>query len=29
MDTNINGLPMTPDGSNVEISWSTSGIFKL
>jgi len=29
MDTNINGLPITPDGSNVDISWSTSGIFKL
>ena len=30
MDTNIDGLPITPDGtSNVEITWSTSGIFKL
>lgn len=29
MDTNINGLPITPDGSNVSVTWSTSGIFKL
>jgi hypothetical protein len=29
MDTNINGLPITPDGSNVDIIWSSSGIFKL
>jgi hypothetical protein len=29
MDTNIDGLPITPDGSNVNITWSTSGIFKL
>lgn len=29
LDTNIDGLPITPDGSNVEITWSASGIFKL
>lgn len=29
MDTDIDGLPITPDGSNVDITWSTSGIFKL
>jgi len=29
MDTNIDGLPITPDGSNVDVTWSTSGIFKL
>ena len=29
MDTNIDGLPITPDGSNVDITWSTDGIFKL
>ena len=29
MDTNIDGLPITPDGSNVAITWSSSGIFKL
>ena len=29
MDTNIDGLPITPDGSNVDVTWSTDGIFKL
>lgn len=29
MDTNIDGLPITPDGSNVDITWSSDGIFKL
>lgn len=29
MDTNIDGLPITPDGSNVDITWSSEGIFKL
>jgi hypothetical protein len=29
MDTNVTGLPITPDGSNVEITWDTSGIFQL
>jgi len=29
MDTNVTGLPITPDGSNIDITWSTSGIFKL
>lgn len=29
IDTNIDGLPITPDGSNVDITWSASGIFKL
>lgn len=29
LDTNIDGFPITPDGSNVDITWSTSGIFKL
>ena len=29
MDTNIDGLPITPDGSNVDITWSSQGIFKL
>lgn len=29
MDANIVGLPITPDGANVNITWSTSGIFKL
>lgn len=29
LDTNIDGFPITPDGSNVDITWSSSGIFKL
>jgi len=29
MDTDVDGLPITPDSSNVTITWSTSGIFKL
>lgn len=29
MDTNIDGLPITPDGTNIDIVWNTSGIFKL
>jgi len=29
LDTNISGLPITQDGSNVDITWSSSGIFKL
>jgi len=29
MDTNIDGLPITPDGANVDITWSSQGIFKL
>jgi len=29
LDSNIDGLPITPDGSNVAITWSTSGIFKI
>lgn len=29
MDSDINGLPITPDGANIDITWSSSGIFKL
>ena len=29
LDTNISGLPITPDGSNVDITWNSSGIFQL
>jgi len=29
LDTNISGLPITPDGSNVDITWNASGIFQL
>ena len=29
LDTNVSGLPITPDGSNVDITWNSSGIFQL
>lgn len=29
MDTGIDGLPITPDGTDIDIVWNTSGIFKL
>lgn len=29
LDTNVSGLPITPDNSNVDVTWSTSGIFRL
>jgi hypothetical protein len=29
LDTNVDGLPITPDGSNVSITWNASGIFQL
>ena len=29
MDTNIDGLPITPDGSDVDVTWAVDGIFKL
>lgn len=29
MDTGINGLPTTPDGDDITVTWSSSGIFKL
>ena len=29
MDTNIDGLPISPTGGDIDIVWSTSGIFKL
>jgi hypothetical protein len=29
MDTNIQGLPISPDGGDIDIIWSSSGIFKL
>ncbi len=28
-DTGITGLPVTPNGGNISITWSASGIFKL
>lgn len=29
MDTNIDGLPITPDGSDIVVTWAVDGIFKL
>jgi hypothetical protein len=29
LDTNITGLPVTPNGGNITIAWNASGIFAL
>ena len=29
LDTSVTGLPVTPDGGDIQIIWNTSGIFKL
>lgn len=29
MDTDIDGLPIIPNGSDIDIVWNSSGIFKL
>ena len=29
LDDSVTGLPITPNGSNVEITWNASGIFQL
>ena len=29
IDTGITGLPVTPNGGNIDISWNASGIFQL
>ena len=29
IDTNIDGLPITPDGSDIDVTWAVDGIFKL
>ena len=29
IDTGVTGLPLTPSGSNVQITWNASGIFQL
>lgn len=29
LDTSITGLPVTPDGANIVITWPGSGIFQL
>ena len=29
LDTGVTGLPVTPNGGDIAITWSASGIFKL
>lgn len=29
IDTSVTGLPVTPNGGNINITWNASGIFKL
>jgi hypothetical protein len=29
MDTNVTGLPVTPNGGDISINWNASGIFQL
>lgn len=29
IDTNVTGLPVTPNGGNIGITWNASGIFQL
>lgn len=29
LDTNITGLPVTPNGGNITVTWNASGIFTL
>lgn len=29
IDTGVTGLPVTPNGGNIDISWNASGIFAL
>ena len=29
LDTNVTGLPVTPNGGNITVTWSASGIFTL
>lgn len=29
IDTNVTGLPVTPNGGTITITWNASGIFKL
>lgn len=29
LDTNVTGLPVTPNGGNITVSWNASGIFAL
>jgi hypothetical protein len=29
IDTSVTGLPVTPNGGNIDITWNASGIFQL
>ena len=29
LDTGVTGLPVTPNGGNIGVTWSASGIFKI
>ena len=29
IDTGVTGLPVTPNGGNITVTWNASGIFKL
>lgn len=29
LDTNVTGLPVTPNGGNITVTWNASGIFAL
>jgi hypothetical protein len=29
LDTNITGLPVTPNGGDINLNWNTTGIFKI
>ena len=29
IDTGVTGLPVTPNGGNIDVSWNASGIFSL
>jgi len=29
IDTGVTGLPVTPNGGNINVAWNASGIFKL
>jgi activator of HSP90 ATPase len=29
MDTGVTGLPVTPNGGNINVTWNASGIFQL
>jgi hypothetical protein len=29
IDTGVTGLPVTPNGGNITVTWNASGIFQL